>query len=260
MPPRPQPPLPSPFPPGAVTSSGALGQYPASPQAVRTRRAQQPPQAQKSPLAWLSIAALAVLLILAIFAGAAWQAQQEQLNSLRRERAEAAKKHEDQIGYYVSMRRQAGVYDTIKRYADQYQVHPSFISAIIARESHYDPYAESRVGARGLMQVMEDSGTWIAGKLNMRDYTYQNLFDPDVNINFGTWYLAYLSSHFNGDPLMIAAAYHAGPNNVKQWAMKYGQDEKKLSLNQIPKEDTRNYVQKVMNAYALYYEYDRGRH
>jgi soluble lytic murein transglycosylase-like protein len=55
---------------------------------------------------------------------------------------------------------------------------------------------------------------------------------------------------------MIAAAFHAGANNVKQWALKYGEDQKTIGIDQIPTDDTKDYVKKVMNAYALYYEYD----
>ncbi len=181
---------------------------------------------------------------------------QAQLRALRDERQAQIDKHERELGYYVQMRKVSGYDEYIRQYAQEFQVDRSFISAIIARESSYDPKAESRVGARGLMQIMQDSGEWISGRLAVRPYSYELLFEPALNIRFGAWYLNYLSSHFNGNPVMIASAYHAGASNVKQWAMKYAQDRRTLSVDQIPTEDTRDYVQKVMNAYALFYEYD----
>lgn len=176
------------------------------------------------------------------------------LSALRAEREAAARKHQESIDYYKGLRTKSGVSQLIDKYAKEYQLEPAMISAIIARESHYDPYAESRVGARGLMQIMEDTGKWIAGKLGVKDYAYEHLFDPELNIRFGSWYLAYLSDHFQGNPVMVAAAYHAGLNNVNLWALKFADDERFLTIEQIPKDDTKDYVQKVMNAYALYYE------
>jgi soluble lytic murein transglycosylase-like protein len=55
---------------------------------------------------------------------------------------------------------------------------------------------------------------------------------------------------------MVASAYHAGASNVKIWALNYGADQKTITMDQIPKDNTRDYVEKVMNAYALFYEYD----
>ena len=132
------------------------------------------------------------------------------------------------------------------------------LSAIIARESHY-PQAESGVGARGLMQVMKDTGEWVAQRLGVQGYTYDRLYEPELNIRFGAWYLNYLSSHFSGNPVMIASAYHAGANNVKQWALNNAADQRNLTIDQIPKDNTRDYVKKVMNAYALFYEFDSQR-
>lgn len=197
------------------------------------------------------VAALAVVLLVCV---AQKNSAENKLLALRAEREAAAQKHQENIDYYKGLRTKSGVSQLIERYAKEYQVEPAMVSAIIARESHYDPYAESRVGARGLMQIMEDTGKWIAGKLGVKDYGYEHLFDPELNIRFGTWYLSYLSDHFQGNPVMVAAAYHAGMNNVNLWAMKFADDERFLTIDQIPKDDTKDYVKKVMNAYALYYE------
>ncbi|MDO5022693.1 MAG: lytic transglycosylase domain-containing protein [Eubacteriales bacterium] len=178
------------------------------------------------------------------------------LYDFKLKQAQAVKEHEDDLAYYANMRSRSGVHDIIQKYAQEFRVHPSLVSAVIARESHYDPYAQSGVGARGLMQIMEDTGSWIAGKLKVKDYNYDLLFDPDINIRFGCWYLSYLSNHYGGNPLMVASAYHAGMSNVNLWALRNAKDGKNLSLEEIPMADTKDYVKKVMNAYALYYEWD----
>ncbi|NLD35104.1 MAG: lytic transglycosylase domain-containing protein [Clostridiales bacterium] len=224
------------------------------------RRDQQPDQAPRAnPLGWM--AGLAVLGLAAVLALTflSYSRADARLQALRGERAAQAAKHEKDIGYYVQMRRVSGYDELIRKYAQEFQVDRSFISAIIARESHYDPQAESGVGARGLMQVMKDTGEWVAQRLGVQGYSYDRLYEPELNIRFGAWYLNYLSAHFNGNPVMIASAYHAGANNVKQWALNYAADQRTLTVDQIPKDNTRDYVQKVMNAYALYYEFDSQR-
>ena len=200
-----------------------------------------------------------VLLLALAFSFLRYSREQGRLQALRDERQARIEAHEKELGYYVQMRRTSGYDEYIRQFAQEFQVDRSFISAIIARESHYDTKAESRVGARGLMQIMQDTGEWVSGRLAVRPYSYELLFEPQLNIRFGAWYLGYLSAQFNGDPVMIASAYHAGANNVKLWALKYAQDKRTLRIDQIPTEDTKDYVQKVMNAYALFYEYDSTR-
>ncbi len=197
-----------------------------------------------------------VLALVLAFSALRYSKAQAGLKTLRDERQAQIEAHEKELGYYVQMRRVSGFDEYIKNSAQEFQVDRSFISAVIARESHYDPKAESRVGARGLMQIMQDTGEWVSSRLALRPYSYELLFDPELNIRMGTWYLSYLSAQFGGDPVMIASAYHAGANNAKLWAMKHADDKRILRAEQIPAEDTRDYVRKVMNAYALFYEYD----
>lgn len=178
------------------------------------------------------------------------------LRALREENLRIQQEHDERLRYYADMRRSSGFEGLIRRFAEEYGVNPSFVSAVISRESHFDARAESRAGARGLMQIMEDTGLWASQKLRVPDYSYGRLFEPELNIRFGTWYLAQLSSRFAGSPVMILCAYHAGPGNAERWALRLAEDRRVLRADQIPAADTRDYVGKVMNAYALYYEYD----
>jgi soluble lytic murein transglycosylase len=164
---------------------------------------------------------------------------------------------EDRVNAYAAMVRK---YDKgtdsqkawIREYARANNVHPAFIAAVLYCESTYDPRAVSGVGARGLMQIMEGTASWIAGKLGDRDYSFDNMFDPETNIRYGAWYIAYLNGIFGGDPIKIACAYHAGKDNVKMWMMNYTVDGFTLTLDDIPMSDTQDYARKVLNAYTIY--------
>lgn len=236
--------------------------YPDQVAGKRRRRSGRPgPAGGQRPQLYRGLALL-VMLALLLGLGFAWQGYNQtaqQLSELRLEREAIQAKHQQNLQYYAGMRRRSGYQEYIQAYAAEFQVEPAFISAVIARESSYqkDAMAPS-TGALGLMQIMKDTGEWVAMRLGVRDYSYDRLREPELNIRFGSWYINYLSAQFGGDPVMVAAAYHAGANNVKHWAMNYGADQKRISIDQIPKDNTRDYVKKVMDAYALYYEYDAG--
>ena len=105
------------------------------------------------------------------------------------------------------------------------------------------------------MQIMPDTGEWLAGKISLADYTVERLFEPEISIQMGCWYLGYLSRLFDGDPVLVACAYHAGQGNVRSWLQKYSPDGKTLSIDEIPTDDTRYYAGKVLNAYAIYQQH-----
>ena len=144
--------------------------------------------------------------------------------------------------------------EQIVREAQQYGLRPAFVAAIILNESSYDPSAVSSVGARGLMQLLPDTGRWVAGKLGIRDYTDDLLFDAETNLRLGVWYLDFLSDRYGGDPVLVACAYHAGHGNVDTWLTRYSRDGRTLSLEEIPMENTRSYARKVVDSYAIYLE------
>ena len=147
--------------------------------------------------------------------------------------------------------------EIIVPYDMQQGLDPALVSAVILCESSFDPMAQSRLGARGLMQLMEETAGWIAHKLNEdgAGYSFDLLYDPETNIRFGTWYLGYLSRRFNGDAKKIVCAYHAGQGNVDSWLKnpKYSADG--VTLDVIPTEDTAAYAERVLRAQAVYRKY-----
>lgn len=165
----------------------------------------------------------------------------------RRLEAEAAERAQHPL-YYA---------DTITAYADAQELDPALVAAVILCESSYDPKAESRLGARGLMQLMPDTAEWVAHKLGEdgADYSFDNLYDPQTNIRFGTWYLGYLSRRFNGDATKIVCAYHAGQGNVDSWLKNPQYSSNGVTLDVIPTQDTATYASRVLRARDIYRKY-----
>jgi len=123
-------------------------------------------------------------------------------------------------------------YDSlISEFSHKYQVDFALIKAIIRAESGFNPYAVSRKGARGLMQLMPET----ALRMNI-----SNLFNPKENIEGGVRYFKYLLSLFNNDLRLSLAAYNAGENLV-------------YDIRSIPPyKETIEYIRRVLNYYQSY--------
>ncbi len=121
----------------------------------------------------------------------------------------------------------------IVQMARKYAVEPALVKAVIHTESNFDPYAVSRAGAEGLMQLMP------ATALEMQVY---DSFNPEANVDGGVRYLRRMLDKFKGNMRLSLAAYNAGPTAVD----KYGDIP--------PFEETRNYVRKVLDLYERYRE------
>ena len=142
--------------------------------------------------------------------------------------------------------------DLIKTYAAEYALDPYLVQSIMRCESSNDPGAVSDVGAIGLMQIMPDTGTWIAHKLDLDDvYTQDMLYDPESNLEFGCWYLHFLSGRFHGNRKLMIAAYNAGHGSVEDWLNdpRFSENGELLT---IPFEQTARYYEKVTAAYENY--------
>jgi soluble lytic murein transglycosylase len=145
--------------------------------------------------------------------------------------------------------------DKIEKYAAEFQLDPARVAAVIYCESSFRPEAVSSAGARGLMQIMPETGAWIAEKLHEASgYKDSYLFDPDVNIRYGCWYLSYLDARFDGDLTKATAAYHAGGARVDEWLTDSKYSEDGVTLAYIPFDSTRQYVSRVKTAYEHYKE------
>jgi len=141
--------------------------------------------------------------------------------------------------------------ESIVEYAGKYELDPYFVCSIIWTESKFAPDVKSDRGAVGLMQIMPQTGEWIAGKLK-EDFSLEDLEDPAINIRYGCWYLHFLSERLGGDRDLVAAAYNAGHNRVESWLEdpKYSADG--TSLDKIPFEETKTYVERTRASYKIY--------
>ena len=136
--------------------------------------------------------------------------------------------------------------ELILQYSDEYSIDEHLVCAVISAESGFDSAALSSPGAMGLMQIMPDTGEWIAEKLGIEGFETNMLYDPETNIKYGCWYLNYLNSVFDGDIDKILAAYNAGPSRVKEWLDSDG------NLREIPYVETENYMFKIKKNYEVY--------
>lgn len=134
---------------------------------------------------------------------------------------------------------------------------PYLLVSVMYVESKFNAEAVSSQGARGLMQIMPQTGQWIAKTLDDTDFEVDDLYKPEVNIKYSSWYLARLKEEFNNRLPVVLAAYNGGQGNVGQWLEDEKWDGKHENLTNIPFTETRGYVKKVMRIHHRYkYIYD----
>jgi soluble lytic murein transglycosylase-like protein len=133
-----------------------------------------------------------------------------------------------------------------------FTIDKALVYAIVRQESGFDPRAVSPVGAMGLMQVMPASAALAEGDEKLKRHT-RVLLDPAMNLRIGQDYLAYLIDRGVGpDLLRVIAAYNAGPGAVLKTEAMVGGDDPLLLIECLPALETRNYVEKVAQAYWTY--------
>jgi soluble lytic murein transglycosylase len=121
----------------------------------------------------------------------------------------------------------------------------SLFLGIIRQESFFDPNARSYANAEGLMQIMPQTGKWIADQLGEgRGYDSSRMLDPRRNIEYGGWYLSHLRDLLGSETGMILAGHNGGPGNVKKWKEMFPvwETDKYLFYELIPAMQTRNFV------------------
>lgn len=142
----------------------------------------------------------------------------------------------------------------VEKYSDENDVDKFLIYAIIRVESNYDPEAVSNVGARGLMQIMEETFEWIRFRLgDSEELSYDCMFDPEQNIRYGCYLVGYLTRYFESRDAAVCA-YHAGVGNVDSWLSDPEYSNDGINLKSIPISDTDHYLGKVNKALNFYYK------
>ncbi|MCL1490649.1 MAG: transglycosylase SLT domain-containing protein [Pseudanabaena sp. Salubria-1] len=140
-------------------------------------------------------------------------------------------------------------WDLISNWSRDRKLSPALVIGLMRQESRFEAQIRSRSGAIGLMQIMPDTGSWIANKKGVNSY---NLDRPEDNINFGTWYLDYTHSRFGDNTMLAIASYNAGPGAIGRWVESRGLGDPDEFVNNIPYDETRDYVSKVFGNYWNY--------
>lgn len=148
--------------------------------------------------------------------------------------------------------------EAVFRYSREYGVDPWLVAAVINVESRWRPAAVSRRGARGLMQVMPETGEWAANRMALPGFSPDQLFDPAVNVRIGTWYLAWLLQEFDGNRAAALAAYNSGDHQVRRWLREGIWTGEAATVTQIPFPETRVYVLRVLAHHQRYVQIYRG--
>lgn len=145
--------------------------------------------------------------------------------------------------------------ESVEKYADLYELDPLLIYSFIKTESSFNPNARSNVDARGLMQITEITFDWIKPKVEAEEsVVFDDLYDPDTCIRFGSYYISRCLSRYEGDIATAAAAYHSGWGTVDKLLKDPAYSDDGKTLDVFPYNQMNHYVAKITRAYQKYQE------
>ena len=140
--------------------------------------------------------------------------------------------------------------------ADASKLPPELVFAVIRKESAYNPSVVSSADAIGLMQLIERTAKLNAQEMGIKRFERSMLYDPGTNVMLGSHYLSKLIARYHGQAVPAIAAYNAGEHRVDPWLKRNARDDKTVELDwfveDIPIEQTRNYVRRVVCNWARY--------
>ncbi len=136
-----------------------------------------------------------------------------------------------------------------------FRVDRALVYALIRQESGFNPRAKSPDGARGLMQLMPRTASYMARDRAYRRSKRRELFDPALNLELGQRYIAHLLVHrtVRGDLFRLTAAYNGGPGNLNKWQRKMDyNDDPLLFIESLPSKETRLFIERVLTNLWIY--------
>jgi peptidoglycan lytic transglycosylase len=144
--------------------------------------------------------------------------------------------------WYERLRYPLAYQQIVRDHARHYRLDPALLAAVIYQESKFRPDVKSRSGAVGLMQLLPATAKGIAIHTGGTRFRVDDLYDPELNVRYGAWYLRHLLDRY-GDEETALAAYNAGQQNVDRWRRQGGR---------IRFAETRHYVARVEHLKRIY--------
>ncbi|HEY9611638.1 transglycosylase SLT domain-containing protein [Allocoleopsis sp.] len=139
--------------------------------------------------------------------------------------------------------------EVIEEQAQQRDLNPLLVTALIRQESRFKSDIRSKAGAVGLMQMMPSTGAWAAKEINLKKYALEN---PNDNIKLGTWFLDQTHRVFKNNSLLAVASYNAGQGNLSRWLQNQRPIDPDEFVETIPFDETQDYVKQVFGNYWNY--------
>ena len=130
----------------------------------------------------------------------------------------------------------------VRVHAKRHNLDPALLAAVIYQESRWRSGAKSSSGAIGLMQLTPETARGIAIRTHGSAFHTQDLYNPEINIRYGAWYLDNLFKKY-GNERLVLAAYNAGQGNVDKW---------RANGQSIQFSETRSYVEQVEDVKRIY--------
>ncbi len=143
--------------------------------------------------------------------------------------------------------------EQFEAYSSAARIETTWAYGIARSESLFMRDARSSAGAVGLMQLMPKTGHSVAQQISLRYTGLDTLTDPASNIRLGTSYLGQMAERFGGHRVLATAAYNAGPHRVETWLPEKGAEDARVWIENIPFNETRNYVKRVLAAQAIFH-------
>lgn len=142
--------------------------------------------------------------------------------------------------------------ESVEPFSKERGLDPYYVISIMKQESRFKRFAKSPAFARGLMQLIPPTAVSMAESVGLSDFTPDQLYYPEVNINLGTRYLQEMVKKFGTRPEVIAASYNSGESNVRRWLACTSTDEVMEFFSNIDLKETRDYVVQVKTNYEWY--------
>lgn len=140
--------------------------------------------------------------------------------------------------------------EEIMKISSEFSLDSELVASLINIESGFNKFAVSSAGAKGLMQLKDETALEVSKKLNL-EYNPEDVFNENINIKIGCFYLKYLIDYYNGNINFALSAYNAGMGRVDLWLEENFYNEEEF-IKSIPFAETRNYLSKVKNGSKIY--------